>query len=85
MHQFLVVLVERSFISTWEAFEVFQVDRVTKNINADDMCPKSVFTDDIQKRPQQMPSKDHAIPGVSLCLSQRVSFLLVDSCLKVEK
>lgn len=43
MHQFLVGSVERSFISTWEAFEVFQVDRVTKNINADDMYPKYGF------------------------------------------
>lgn len=47
--------------------------------------PSMVFTDDIQKRPQQMPSKDHTIPGVSLYLSQRVSFLLVDSCLRLEK
>lgn len=44
-----------------------------------------VFTDDIQKGPQRMPSKDHPIPRASLYLSQRVSSLLVDSCLLVEK
>lgn len=43
MHEFLVGLVERFFISTWEAFEVFQVDRVMKNINADGMYPKYGF------------------------------------------
>lgn len=43
MHEFLVGLVERVFISTWEAFEVFQVDRVMKNINADGMYPKYGF------------------------------------------
>lgn len=44
-HQFLAGLVERSFISTWEAFEVFQVDRVIlmKNIHAGDMYPKYGF------------------------------------------
>lgn len=47
--------------------------------------PSVAFTDDIQKGPQRVPSKDHPIPGVSLYLNQRVSSRLVDSCLLAEK
>lgn len=47
--------------------------------------PSMVFTDDIQKGPQRMPSKDHPDPGVNLYLSQKVSSLLRDSCLLLEK
>lgn len=43
MQQYLVGLAERSFISTLEAFEVFQVNGDTKSTYADDMYPKYGF------------------------------------------